>query len=658
MRVEKCINTARVIAAETIANAGSGHTGSSLGAAAVLFTLFKDHLIFSTSGNLFLNRDRFVLSAGHLCPLLYTIEHMFEFPITINDLKEYRKFDSITPGHPHYGETPGIEVTTGPLGQGIANAVGLAIAESMVAERFNVLNDPIFSNHTYVFSGDGCLMEGVALEAISLAGTLKLNKLILLYDCNEITIDGKLALSNSEDVRRKFEAQNWNVITVKKGNSDKAITKAIAKAKRSKDKPTIIIFKTVIGYGTRFANNPCIHGIPLEEKDLIELKKNLNIDNEPFVISDDVKKLCHETAKKNKEIEMNWRRKVNLYSKTNPELYKQLSVFIESKPVDVEKLLGNKIKEKRMSGRNANNIILNVLAERYPNLVGGTADVAISTKSYIGENDVYSPQNRRGRNIMFGVREHAMAAIANGISLYAGLKVFVSSFLAFSSYLLPALRMSAMMKQPILYFFTHDSLMVGEDGPTHQPIEQVGNLRQMPNVNVCRPCNINELTACYNIALNSSFPTCFILTKQELPEQQKSEVEKAVRGGYILERDTGKIDLVIYATGSEVELALSVKKELNRQNINVAVVSFPCIEEFERQTEPYKNSVLMRDVKARIAIEASSDTVWYRYLGENGKLINITEFGKSGRGIEVYKKYGFSVSNIKKEISKILKCEV
>lgn len=653
---QKCINTIRVIAAETIANANSGHTGSSIGAAPILYALFKDHLIFSTNNNLYLNRDRFVLSAGHLCPLLYTIQNLFGYPISIEDLKAYRKFESKTPGHPHYGLTPGIDATTGPLGQGIANAVGLAIAESMLAERFNVLDDPIFSNYTYVLAGDGCLMEGVALEAISLAGTLKLNHLILLYDYNKVTIDNKLDVTNRENISRKFEAQNWNVISVSNGNNYYAITKAIERAKKSKDKPTVIIFNTIIGYGTRFANNPCIHGKPLNEIDMATFKKTMGINGAPFFIPEDVKQYCLGFTKRNKEIEMNWRKKVNLYSKTNPELYKKLILFIDmTKQIDVEKIIGNKIKDKKISGRNANNIILNILAEKFPNIIGGSADLAISTKALIENDSIYSATNHRGRNIAFGVREHAMAGIANGISLYSGLKVFVSTFLVFSSYLLPALRMSAMMKQPILYFFTHDSLMVGEDGATHQPVEQLGNLRQIPGVNVCRPCDTKELMASYNIALNTNSPTCFILSRQDLPEQQKSEVEKAMKGAYIIEKDEGNIVLVLYATGSEIELALSVKKELNKQDIKVAVVSFPCIEEFERQTDQYKNSVLLKDVKSRVAIEASSDTVWYKYVGDNGKVINLTQFGASGRGVDVYKKHGFSVANIKKEILKILK---
>lgn len=652
---QKCINIARIVSAETIANANSGHTGGSLGAAAILYTLFKDHLIFSTNENLFLNRDRFVLSNGHICPLLYTLQNMFGYPISIEDLKAFRKYDSKTPGHPHFGSTPGIEVSTGPLGQGVANAVGLAIAESMLAERFNVLDDPIFSNHTYVMAGDGCLMEGVALEAISLAGTLNLNKLILLYDSNRITIDGKVSLSNSENVKQKFEAQNWNVITVKNGNNYRAISKAILKAKRSKNKPTIIIFNTIIGYGTRFADDPIIHGKPLDEVDLMALKKNFGFEAEPFHMPEDVRKHCLKSTARNKDIEMNWRKKVNLYSKTNPELYKQLALFVDgNKLSDVEKIVGSKIKEKKMSGRVANNIILNLLADKYPNIVGGSADLANSTKVFIEGDGFYSPENLRGRNIAFGVREHAMAAVANGISLYANLKVFVSTFLVFSSYLLPALRMSAIMKQPIMYFFTHDSLMVGEDGLTHQPVEQIGNLRQIPDVNVCRPCDSRELIACYNIAFNTSNPTCFILSRQELIEQ-KGDVEKAMKGGYILERDEKKPDVVLYATGSEVDIALSVKKELNKGEKSVAVVSFPCLEEFERQTEQYKNSVLLRDAKVRVAIEASSDTVWYKYIGDDGKLINVTKFGKSGRGIDVYKKYGFAVNNIKKEILKSFK---
>ena len=654
MKIEqKCVNTARALAAQAISNANSGHTGSSIGAATILVALFKDHLIFSSSDNLFLNRDRFILSAGHVCPLLYSVEHMFGFPISIDDLKQLRKFGSKTPGHPHYGETPGVESTSGPLGQGIANAVGFAIAQTMLAERFNVLDDPIFSNKTYVFAGDGCLMEGVALEAINLAGKLKLENLILLYDRNKITIDGEINKVTNENVEAKFRAQGWNVISNVNGNNYHAVTKAISKAKQSSGKPTIIVFDTIIGYGTELAGKPEIHAKPLSEEELSKYLTSLEI-KERWSVPEDVKNFCEVATKRNYEIEMNWRRKVNLYSKTNPELYKQLSQFLDKKTIDVEKIVGNKIKEKKISGRDANHKILNILAEKYPNIVGGSADLASSTQVFIEEGDLYSPENRRGRNIAFGVREHAMGAIANGISLYAGLRVFVSTYFSFSNYLLPAIRLSAIMHQPVLYFFTHDSLMAGEDGETHQPIEQIAALRTMPNVNVCRPCDTNELIACYDIALNGINPTCFVLAKQDL-QVQKSTVEGALKGGYVLEKDPGKVSLVLYATGSEVDLALGVKKEFNKSGVKVAVVSFPCIEEFEKQTEQYKNSVLFKDVKARVAIEASSDNIWYKYIGEKGKVINVTQYGKSGRGSEVYKKYGFSVANIKKEILKILK---
>ena len=654
MKIEqKCVNTARALAAQAISNANSGHTGSSIGAATILVALFKDHLIFSSSDNLFLNRDRFILSAGHVCPLLYSVEHMFGFPISIDDLKQLRKFGSKTPGHPHYGETPGVESTSGPLGQGIANAVGFAIAQTMLAERFNVLDDPIFSNKTYVFAGDGCLMEGVALEAINLAGKLKLENLILLYDRNKITIDGEINKVTNENVEAKFRAQGWNVISNVNGNNYHAVTKAISKAKQSSGKPTIIVFDTIIGYGTELAGKPEIHAKPLSEEELSKYLTSLEI-KERWSVPEDVKNFCEVATKRNYEIEMNWRRKVNLYSKTNPELYKQLSQFLDKKTIDVEKIVGNKIKEKKISGRDANHKILNILAEKYPNIVGGSADLASSTQAFIEEGDLYSPENRRGRNIAFGVREHAMGAIANGISLYAGLRVFVSTYFSFSNYLLPAIRLSAIMHQPVLYFFTHDSLMAGEDGETHQPIEQIAALRTMPNVNVCRPCDTNELIACYDIALNGINPTCFVLAKQDL-QVQKSTVEGALKGGYVLEKDPGKVSLVLYATGSEVDLALGVKKEFNKSGVKVAVVSFPCIEEFERQTEQYKNSVLFKDVKARVAIEASSDNIWYKYIGEKGKVINVTQYGKSGRGSEVYKKYGFAVANIKKEILKILK---
>ena len=653
----KCINVARCLAAETISNANSGHTGVALSATTILYSLFKDHMVFSASDNLFLNRDRLVLSAGHASALFYALEHMFGYALDIEDLKAFRKYDSKTPGHPHFGETPGVETTTGPLGQGIANGVGLALAGTMLAERFNVLDDPIFNNYTYVFTGDGCLMEGVALEAISLAGTLKLNKLILLYDCNSMTIDGKLDKANAEDVIAKFRAQNWNVIVVNNGNNYKAVSKAIWLAKQSKDKPTIVVFKTILGYESDYANNPMIHGMPLKADEVANMRKRLLVDGEPFSVPDDVKKHCLETKKRNDEKEMDWRKKVNLYSKTNPELYKQLSAFIDVKTIDVEKIVGNKIKDKKISGRNANAIILNLLAEKYPNIVGGTADLGPSTRAVIGTDDYYSPENRRGRNIHFGVREHAMGAIANGMILYAGLKVFVSTFFVFSNYMLPAIRMSALMKLPVIYMFTHDSLMVGEDGPTHQPIEQIGSLRQIPDLNVCRPCDSHELVACYNIALNSNLPTCLILSKQDLTEQ-KIEPAKAQKGGYIVEKDSGKVQFVLYATGSEVELALAVKKEFNKLGVKCAVASFPCLEEFERQTESYKNSVLLKECKYRFAVEASSDTVWYKYISNDGKVFGVNKFGKSGKGSEVYKRYGFSVANIKKEIIRILKLNV
>ena len=647
----KCINVARVVAAETIANAGSGHTGIALSSATVLYALFKDHLLFSSNKNLFLNRDRLVLSAGHVSALFYTLEHLFGYGISVEDLKNFRKYDSKTPGHPEFNRTPGVDISTGLLGEGVANAVGLAIAETMLEERFNVLDDPIFSNNTYVFAGDGDLMEGVGLEAISLAGHLKLNKLIMLYDYNKVTADSPLKYTNSEDIIKKFKAQNWNVLVVRNGNNYKAVTKAIAKAKTSKTKPTVIIFNTILGYGSDYAGKEIVHGMHLKLDEVNFLRRKFLLSGEMFDIPNDVLRHCQETKLKNEDKEMDWRKKVNLYSKTNPELYKHLSAFTESKISDVEKIVGTKIKDKKISGRDANKIVLNLLADKYPNIIGGSADLSFSTKTIIGEDDVYSPENRRGRNIMFGVREHAMAAIANGLCMYADFKVFVSTFLAFSSFMMPSIRMSAMMKQKVLYTFTHDSVIVGEDGPTHQPVEQLGALRQIPNLNVCRPCDSNELIACYNIAFNDENTTCLVLSKQELLEQ-KVDVAKAQKGAYVLEKDAAKVQIVLYASGSEVELAMNVKKELNKSGIKCAVVSFPCIEEFERQSENYKNATLIKDCKNRFAIEASSDNIWYKYLGDNGKLININRFGVSGKGSEVYKKLGFSVQNIKKEIMK------
>lgn len=646
---QKCINQLRCLSAEMITNAKSGHPGVALGAATIMYALFKDHYFYDVKDHKFIARDRFVLSAGHASALYYATAYMFNFGLTEGDLKNFRKLDSITPGHPEYGVTNFVETSTGPLGQGVANAVGMAIGQSMLASRFNIQKYPVIDNYTYCFVGDGCLMEGVAQEAVSLAGTLKLNKLILLYDANNTTIDGRADMANSEKVAKKFKAMNWNVITVKNGNSYYFVTKAIAKAKKSSNKPTIIIFKTVIGYGTANAGTNLIHGKPLTIQELNKLKENLYI-KDSYLIPDDVKKLTIKTLERNANLLEKWNNMFAIYQTSNPELYRQMSSFMEDKKVDCLKLLKDDILSQNLSGRDANEIILKELSNKMPKFVGGTADLAPSTKAYIGGAGDYSAYNRKGKNIHFGIREHSMGAICNGLTLYLKNPTFCSTFTTFSNYMIPPIRMSALMNIPSMFMFSHDSYKVGEDGPTHQSVEQLGQLRLIPNINVFRPCDTRELVGCYHIALNSNSPSCFVLTKQALPNQN-SEFKQITKGGYVLSGDKG--DVEILATGSEVDLAMKVKEVLESQDIKVVVASFPCIEEFERQSTKYKDDVLSR-AKFKVSIEASNDNIWYKYIGNNGLKISVETFGKSANGKDLDKYFGFTPNNIAKLIKKNL----
>lgn len=646
---QKCINHLRCLSAEMITNANSGHPGVALGAATILYALFKDHYFYDVKDHNFIARDRLVLSAGHASALYYATAYMFNFGLSENDLKTFRKLNSKTPGHPEYGVTNFVETSTGPLGQGIANAVGMAIGQTMLSSRFNLKKQNVFDNYTYCFAGDGCLMEGVGQEAISLAGTLKLNKLILLFDYNNITIDGKADMANSEDIAKKFKAMNWNVIKVNNGNSYFAVTKAISKAKKSQNKPTVIIFKTTIGYGSINAGKNIIHGKPLNGQELASLKENLMV-NSTYELPEDVKKVALKTLEKNATLLEKWNNMFAVYQISNPELYKQMLAFIENKTVDINKLLKDEIITQNLSGRDANELILKELSNKMPKLIGGTADLAPSTKAYIGGAGDYSYFNRKGKNIHFGIREHCMGAICNGISLYLNNPTFCSTFMSFSNYLLPPIRMSALMNIPVMYMFSHDSYKVGEDGPTHQCVEQLGQLRLIPNLNVFRPCDTKELLACYHIALDGQKPSVFALTRHNL-KYQNSNFKDILKGGYVLSGTTG--DVQILATGSEVDLALKVKDILESQDIKVVVTSFPCLEQFEKQSQKYKQDVLSR-AKFKVSLEASNDNVWYKYL-DGGIKISIEKFGKSANGKDLDKYFGFTPNNIAKIIKKNLK---
>ncbi len=645
---DKTLNYVKSITAQSISNAGSGHSGASLGVSAMMLALFKDHYNFDISDTDFLNRDRFVLSAGHACPVYYNLLSLFGFDVSLQDLKNLRVLGSKTPGHPEHHTTDSVEVSTGLSGQGVANAVGMAIAQTIMAERFNSVGFPIINHHTYCLAGDGCLMEGVAQEACSLAGNLNLNKLILLYDSNDVTMDGSLSLVNKENVTKKFKAMGWNVIRCNNGNSYEACSKAIGKAKRS-DKPTIIIFKTTSGIGTSKEGTSSIHGVALNSDELKIFNKKMGV-YENFYVPNDVRDWCMASSRMGKLNHEKWNQNLAVYANSNPELYRQFTNFFDKKKIDMDKLARNSYKWEGMSGRELNKIILNEICEKLPQLVGGTADVAQQSSCFLDNAGNYNIGNRRGRNIHFGVREHAMGAIINGISLYEDFIPYCATFLSFSSYMLPAVRMAAFMNCNSIFFFTHDSICVGKDGPTHQPIEELGNLRSIIGLTTFRPCDGNELMAGYKHYLTAGGPVAFILSKQSM-EVVDGKFKEAEFGGYILKPARKDADIVIYATGSEVSLALSVANELMKK-YDVSVVSMPSIEIFEKQSTVYKNKVLQKGASLRVAIEASNDSTWYKYLGDDGLFIGVEDYQGSGDGKEVYSRAGFNVKEIVRKITR------
>ena len=649
--IQKSLNYLKALAAETVSNAGSGHTGTALGASSILFALFKDHYLFDVSDTDFLNRDRFVMSAGHASALYYSLLAMFGFDVSLQDLKDFRKLSSRTAGHPEFGLINAIETSTGPLGQGVANAVGMAIAESMMEEKFNAIGFPIIDNYTYCFAGDGDLMEGVAQEACSIAGSYNLKRFILLYDCNEVTIDGNINLANRENVAKKFKAMGFKVIVVKDGNNYSKCSKAIARAKAAQ-KPTIIIFHTTIGIGTEKEGTSAVHGYPMKKEELNAFKEKLGV-KESFFIPNDVREYCMNTTINGKLMHEKWNQDLAVYATTHPDLYKKLLSFFDAKKIDFEKIASME-KLENLSMRDMNSVVLNEIAEKLGQIVGGTADLAPSTKAYLTNGGDFLAGNKRGRNLHFGVREHAMAAICNGISLYEDFLPFDSTFLAFSNYMIPALRMRAMMKLPVLDILTHDSLMVGEDGPTHQPIEQIAALRGIIGLNVFRPCDANELLAAYKTFIETRLPMSIVLAKQKLVKNNLSTFKNACMGGYILLPAKKQADVVIMASGSEVQLALGAAKELAKV-CDVSVVSMPCLEIFEQQSEAYKEKVLQNHAKLKVAIEASNDDAWYKYLGGNHLRIDVKNYVGSGAGEQVYQKAGFSVKQILRQINRKLK---
>ena len=646
--VDKALNYVKSLTAQSISNAKSGHTGASLGISSIMLALFKDHYNFDISDTDFLNRDRLVLSAGHACPVYYTLLSLFGFDVSLEDLKNLRQLDSKTPGHPEIRVTDGIEVSTGPLGQGVANAVGMAIAESIMAERFNSVGFPIIDHYTYCLAGDGCLMEGVAQEACSLAGNLNLDKLILLYDSNDVTMDGSLNLTNRENVAQKFKSMGWNVVKCKKGNDFNACSRAIAKAKKS-NKPTIIIFKTTIGIGTSKEGTSKVHGAVLTSEELKAFNQKMGV-LENFYVPNDVRDWCMASSRRGKLFHENWNQELAVYANSNPELYRQFTAFFDKKKVDFEKMSRNCYKWEGLSGRELNKEILNEISEKLLQLVGGSADLANSTGAILDNGGNYNTGNRRGRNLHFGVREHAMAGIVNGIALYEDFIPYCSTFLGFSNYMLPAIRMAAFMKINSLFVFSHDSIAIGQDGPTHQPIEQLGHLRSIINLTTFRPADVNELLAAYEYYFKEGGATAFVLSREKM-DIVDGRFKDALMGGYILRSAEKDADIVIYASGSEVSLALKVASDLSKK-YDVSVVSIPSVDLFEKQSISYKNKVLQKNAKLRVAIEASNDPIWYKYVGDNGIFIGVDDYQGSGKGKEVYSKAGFNEKEIVKRINK------
>ncbi len=644
------INSLRVIGAEIIGKAKSGHPGIVLGAAPMAHTLFTRHLNINPANPKWYNRDRFVLSAGHGSMLLYMLLHLAGFKLSMDDLKNFRQKGSLTPGHPEFGHTDGVEVSTGPLGQGLSTSVGLALAESFLEKKFNKDDFKIIDNYTYVLCGDGDLEEGISMEAISLAGHWKLNKLIVLYDSNDIQLDGPCKEVNSENIKDVVVAKGWNHILVKDGNNPDDIDKAIKEAKKS-SKPTMIEIKTIIGHGAPNQGTNDVHGKPMPQDDVLKLKENLNYNydtnNFPQEVKDFYKENVLEKGKKNNK---DWDNLLEDYCNKYKEDGILLKKFINDDFIvpSFDKLPKYEAGSKE-STRNEMGKILSVIVKEMPNVLAGTADLSSSTKVK-GADGVYGVDNRCGRDIKFGVREHAMAAIVNGITVYGGLKGVGSSFFVFSDYLKPAVRLAAIMSLPSLFFFSHDTVCVGEDGPTHQPIEHLTMFRSMPNTNVFRPADANELTGALVEAFKTkSYPTIITTTRQPVLNLENTDPAKVACGAYVVYGDNNS-DYIIVSTGADLSLSIDLAKSLKEEGINVKVVSMPSMFLFDRQNNNYKEEVLPSNMKNKtMAIEMGSTMPWYKYANY---VYGIDEFGKSMPISEIFNYYGFTVDNLKNVFKK------
>ncbi len=652
------VNAIRVLAADAVQKANSGHPGLPLGSAAMAYELWANHMNHNPADPKWFNRDRFILSGGHGSTLLYSLLHLFGYGLTKEDLASFRQWGSLTPGHPEYGHTVGVEATTGPLGAGMGMAVGMAVAEAHLAAVFNKENYPVVDHYTYVLGGDGCMMEGISSEAFSLAGTLGLSKLIVLYDSNKISIEGGTDIAFTEDVRKRFEAFGFQTLVVEDGNNIEEIGKAIEEAKADKTRPTMITVKTKIGYGCPAKEGKAsAHGEPLGADNVAALKENLGWPSqEPFYVPDEVYANYKEKAKKGAQAEEAWNKLFADYCKAYPEMKKLWDEYFDENAAD--KVLNAEnfwsYEDKPQATRNLSGIQINKLKNILPNLMGGSADLAPSTKTYMSDMGDFSKDNYAGRNMHFGVRELAMTAIGNGMMLHGGLHAFVSTFFVFSDYVKPMARLSAIMGVPLTFVLTHDSIGVGEDGPTHEPIEQLAMFRSLPNFTVYRPCDATETAAAWAYAVTSKkTPTALVLTRQNLPQIPGSSKD-ALKGAYVIaDSSKNEPDAILIASGSEVSLAVDAKAELIKDGIDVRVVSMPSMDVFEQQSDEYKESVLPKSVRKRVAIEALSDFGWGKYVGLDGAYVTMHSFGASAPAATLFKEFGFTVENVVKTVKSL-----
>lgn len=646
---ELSIATIRSLGIDMINKANSGHPGMVLGSAPALYSLFtKEYKVFPAHSQ-WINRDRFVLASGHASSLLYSLLHLSGFQVSMDDLKQFRQWGSCTPGHPEVELTDGVDASSGPLGQGIPMAVGMAMAEAFLATRYNKKDYPVIDHYTYVLCGDGDMQEGVTYEASSLAGHLSLGKLIVLYDANNVTLDGPLNYSFSEDVKKRYESMNWQVICVQDGNDYEAIAKAIKKAKKEVYKPTLIIVNTIIGFGSRNQGTSKVHGAPLGEEDGQYAKRQYGFEYDNFFVPEEV----YDDFKKNvfnrgKRAYNKWNKMMDTYKTEYPDLYQELFQNINDEysfdeTAFIEEYQDGISEATRVTSEK----LINAIAAQNPTFLSGTADLASSTKTIIKDAERFSCENYGGRNLFFGIREFAMVAIMNGMTLHKGIKVAAGGFMVFSDYFKAALRMACLMKLPIILPLSHDSIAVGEDGPTHQPVEQLAMLRSMPNIQVIRAADAYEMCGAWKKAVETNdCPTALILTRQNVTNFTHATYEDVCHGAYVVSQEKDNLDGIIIATGSEVELAMQAQKALLEQGKDVRVVSMPSMELFDQQDDSYKEKVLPKHIRKRLAVEMACDFGWHKYVGLDGKVISVNQFGASAPANIVIQEYGFTVENI------------